>query len=56
MLDDEGLFGALQSGQHHDDAQAVRPVAHHSQDEEQVGGALRRLPLELQEKEFRAMH
>lgn len=50
MFHDEGLFGALQSRKNHNDAQAVRPVAHHGQGEQRVGDALCRLPLELQQQ------
>lgn len=52
MFDDEGLFGALQRRQDHDDAQPIRPVAHHGQGKQQVGGALCRLSLELEWIEF----
>lgn len=48
MFDDEGVFGAPQRRQDHDDAQPVRPVAHHGQSEQQVRGALCGLPLELE--------
>lgn len=51
MFDDEGLFGALQSRKNHDDAQAIRPVAHHGQGEQCVGDALCRLSLELQHQQ-----
>lgn len=51
MFDDEGLFGVLQSRKNHDDAQAVRPVAHQGQGEQRVGDALCRLSLELQHQQ-----
>ncbi|TNN72610.1 hypothetical protein EYF80_017217 [Liparis tanakae] len=31
MFDDEGLLGALQGRQHHDDAKPICPIAHHGQ-------------------------
>ncbi len=52
MFDDEGLFGALQCRQDHDDAQPIRGIAHHGQGKQQVGGALCRLALELEQMEF----
>lgn len=48
MFDYEGLFGALQRRQDRDDAQPICAIAHHGQGKQQVGGALRRLPLELE--------
>lgn len=56
MFDDEGLFGALQCRQDHDDAQPIRPIAHHGQGKQQVGGALCRLSLELEWIEFTVFH
>lgn len=52
MFDDEGLFGAPQCGQDHDDAQPICPIAHHGQGKQQVRRALCGLPLELEWIEF----
>lgn len=48
MFDDEVLFGALQCRKDNYDAQPIRPITHHGQGEQQVGGALCRLSLELE--------
>lgn len=49
MFYDKGPFGSLQCRQDHDDAQSIRPIPHHGQSEQQVGGALCGLSLELEE-------
>lgn len=55
MFDDESLLGALQGRQHHDDAKPICPIAHHGQGKQEVRGALRRLSLELEWIEVRAL-
>lgn len=47
VFDDEGPLGASQCRQDQNDAQSIRPIAHHGQSKQQERGALCRLSLEL---------